>query len=159
MIIVSNTSPLTNLAAIGEFDLLESLYGHLHIAQGVWDELNAKGQRWPGRDEVATADWIEKHTIENRTLVTALRRDLDLGEAESIALALEIGADFVVLDEYGRTSCRTTAGVTRYWRRRHPSGSQGKGLDNNDTPSTGFAAPGCGILSEQPGVQTRIISG
>ena len=88
MIAVSNTSPLTNLAAIGQFDLLRRLYGRLHIAQGIWEELNAKGQHWPGRDEVANADWIERHTVLNQALVTALRRDLDRGEAESIALAL-----------------------------------------------------------------------
>ena len=49
MIVVVNTSPLTNLAAISQFDLLHQLYGQLHIAQGVWEELNAEGQRWPGR--------------------------------------------------------------------------------------------------------------
>jgi len=32
-------------------------------------------------------------------LVTALRRDLGLGESESIALALELGADLILLDE------------------------------------------------------------
>ena len=99
MIAVSNTSPLTNLAAIGQFDLLRRLYGRLHIAQGIWEELNAKGQHWPGRDEVANADWIERHTVLNQALVTALRRDLDRGEAETIALALELGADLVLLDE------------------------------------------------------------
>lgn len=31
MIVVSNTSPLTNLAAIGQFDLLRRLYTELHI--------------------------------------------------------------------------------------------------------------------------------
>jgi hypothetical protein len=31
MIVVSNTSPLTNLAAIGQFGLLQSLYAELHI--------------------------------------------------------------------------------------------------------------------------------
>lgn len=61
MTVVSNTSPLTNLAAIGRFDLLQGLYHQLHIAQGVWDELNAEGKHWPGRDEVAEADWIEQH--------------------------------------------------------------------------------------------------
>ena len=90
MIVVSNTSPLTNLAAIGEFNLLRHLYGDLHIPDGVWNELNAKGQRWPGRDEVARADWIERHTVQNQALVTALRRDLDQGEAECIALSLEV---------------------------------------------------------------------
>lgn len=99
MIVVANTSPLTNLAAIGQFDLLRRLYGQLHIGQGVWEELNAEGQRWPGRDDVAGADWIERHVVQNRPLVTALQRDLDLGEAETIALALEVEASLVLLDE------------------------------------------------------------
>ena len=38
---VSNTSPLTNLAAIGQFDLLRELYGQLLVAEAVWAELNA----------------------------------------------------------------------------------------------------------------------
>jgi predicted nucleic acid-binding protein len=74
MTVVSNTSPLTNLAAIGRFDLLQGLYHQLHIAQGVWDELNAEGKHWPGRDEVAEADWIEQHPVQNVALVTALQR-------------------------------------------------------------------------------------
>ena len=99
MIIVSNTSPLTNLAAIGQFFLLGSLYPGLLIAEGVWDELNAGGRYWPGRNEVVAADWIERRTVQNQPLVNALRRDLDRGESETIALAVEIGADFVLLDE------------------------------------------------------------
>lgn len=99
MIVVSNTSPLTNLAAIGQFDLLRQLYAKLHIAESVWEELNARGQRWPGRDEVAAADWIERHPVQNQALVIALQRDLDRGEAGSIALALELEADLVLLDE------------------------------------------------------------
>ncbi|MFQ5857605.1 MAG: DUF3368 domain-containing protein [Anaerolineae bacterium] len=99
MIVVSDTSPLTNLAAIGQFDLLRHLYARLHIAHGVWNELNAEGKRWPGRDEVAASDWIERHEVQDGALVTALQRDLDRGEAESIALALELGADLILLDE------------------------------------------------------------
>ena len=99
MIVVSNTSPLTNLAAIGQFHLLPALYREIHIAHAVWDELNAGGQRWPGRDEVADSDWVHQHRPANGELVTGLTSDLDLGEAESIALALELGADLVLLDE------------------------------------------------------------
>ena len=90
---------MTNLAAIGQFDLLHKLYAELHIAEGVWDELNFGGQRWPGRDEVTAADWIERHAVQNQSLVTALQRDLDRGEAESIALALELEANLILLDE------------------------------------------------------------
>lgn len=44
MIVVSNTSPLTNLEAIGQFELLQKLYGTIHIPDGVWYELNAGGK-------------------------------------------------------------------------------------------------------------------
>ncbi|MEA3397608.1 MAG: DUF3368 domain-containing protein [Chloroflexota bacterium] len=75
------------------------MYGRLHIARGVWEELNAGGQAWPGRNEVAGADWIECHAIQNQALVTVLQRDLDRGESETIALALELDAELVLLDE------------------------------------------------------------
>ncbi len=55
MIVVSNTSPLTNLSEIGQFGLLHDLYEQVHIAEGVWAELNAGGRHWPGRGEVAQA--------------------------------------------------------------------------------------------------------
>jgi predicted nucleic acid-binding protein len=61
--------------------------------------LNAEGKHWPGREEVAAADWIKQHPVQNEALITALQRDLDRGEAETIALALELGADLVLLDE------------------------------------------------------------
>jgi len=99
MIVVANTSPLTNLAAIGQFDLLRQLYSSVHIAHGVWRELHAEGHRWPGCDEVESADWIERHAVQNQMLITALRRDLHHGEAETIALAIELEAKLVLLDE------------------------------------------------------------
>jgi|GEM_PF-4286936 len=35
MIVVSDTSVLTNLAAIGQLDLLRKLYSSVHVANGV----------------------------------------------------------------------------------------------------------------------------
>lgn len=84
MIVVSNTSPLTNLAAIGHFDLLRRLFGEIHISQGVWEELNAGGLRHPGNQEVENAAWVHRHRVVSQALVHALRRDLDLGEAETL---------------------------------------------------------------------------
>ena len=86
MIVVSNTSPLTSLAAIGQFDLLRRMFGQLHIADGVLQELHAGGVRWPGYDEASSVSWIRCHEVQNRALVTSLRRDVDRGEAETIAL-------------------------------------------------------------------------
>jgi predicted nucleic acid-binding protein len=97
--VMSNTSPLTNLAAIGQFDLLRRLYGDLLIAEAVWEELNAGGQAWPGREEVVGATWIARRAVVNRPLVTALRERLDPGEAETIALAVECPPAFILMDE------------------------------------------------------------
>lgn len=99
MLVVSNTSPLTNLAAIGHFDLLQSLFGEVHIADGVWSELNAGGQPHPGSREVETSPWILRHSVGNLSLVRTLSRDLELGEAETLALAIELEADLLLLDE------------------------------------------------------------
>ena len=44
MIVVSSISALTNLAAVGRFDLLAEFCRKLHIPDAVWDELNARGQ-------------------------------------------------------------------------------------------------------------------
>lgn len=99
MIVVSNTSPLTNLAAIGQFGLLGKLFNQIHIAEGVWTELNFAGENWPGRDQVAAADWIERHRVKNEPMVRSHLSDLDRGEAETIALALELESDLVLLDE------------------------------------------------------------
>ena len=98
-VVISNTSPLTHLAAIGQFDLLRELYGQLLIAEAVWEELNAAGQAWPGCEEVASATWITRRAVVNRPLVTALRERLDPGEAETIALAVECPPAFVLMDE------------------------------------------------------------
>ncbi len=99
MIVVSNTSPITNLAAIGRFDLLREVYSTLHIPEGVWDELNAFGKRWPGSDEVASAEWVKVDTVLDHALVVSLMRDLDKGESETIALGIELKADIVLMDE------------------------------------------------------------
>ena len=107
MIVVSNTSPLTNLAAIGQFDLLHQLFQELHIAEGVWQELNAGGHAWPGSREVANASWIHRHEPGDQALMIALEENLDRGEAETIALALELSSDAVLIDELeGRHSAQ-----------------------------------------------------
>jgi len=58
VIVVSNTSPITNLAAIGRLDLLRSEFSQVQIADAVWEELNAKNTQWPGSREVSDAPWI-----------------------------------------------------------------------------------------------------
>lgn len=99
MNVVSDASPLINLARIGELDLLHRLYGDLLIPDAVWREVVIKGAGQPGAEEVRAVSWIKTRDVVNEHLVRALRQDLDAGEAEAIALALEVEADLLLMDE------------------------------------------------------------
>ena len=99
MIVVSNTSPITNLAAIGQLDMLRQLYAKILIPQAVYGELTFGDGNQPGGQEVQTLAWIETRHVADRVLVTALQLELDPGEAEAIALAVEVKAELLLLDE------------------------------------------------------------
>jgi predicted nucleic acid-binding protein len=99
MSVVSNASPLINLARIGQLDLLSQLYGELVVPEAVWREVVLEGAGQPGAKEIERAPWIQVRSAANRELVQALRQELDAGEAEAIALGLEIEAEFVLMDE------------------------------------------------------------
>ena len=82
-----------------QIGLLNALFGQLHISHAVESELNAGGRRWPGATEIGQAPWIAVHQVSDRHTVDALRLDLDISEAETIALALQLQARLVLLDE------------------------------------------------------------
>jgi predicted nucleic acid-binding protein len=99
MIIVSNTSPISNLAAIGQLTLLQQLYGNLFIPPKVYQEILACGSTDPGTLALQTVDWIQVISVTNFDLVDTLQKILDPGEAEAIALAVELNADRLIIDE------------------------------------------------------------
>lgn len=107
MKVVSNASPLINLARIGRLSLLPRIFGRLLIPEAVWQEVVEEGQGQPGADEIRQAAWVERTAVSNRQFVHSLRQDLDPGEAEAIALAVEINADWLLMDErLGRETAR-----------------------------------------------------
>lgn len=99
MIVVSDASPLIALAAVGRLDLLEKLYGSVLIPTAVRDEVTAAGSSAPGVREVEQAGWIQVVELRESPLTEALAFDLDRGECEAIALAVEHEADLLLLDE------------------------------------------------------------
>ena len=99
MIVVSNTSPIINLAAIGKLDLLKKCFGKIYIPPAVYNEITVKGRGEPGDKEVRTVDWIEVVEVKDISLLLLLRKDLDDGEAESIALSIQLESDLLLLDE------------------------------------------------------------
>lgn len=104
MIVVSNTSPIMNLAIIGQLNLLNRLYGKVFIPEAVFQELSTVDSEESGLLRIQLHSWIEKRFITNHFLVDALLLDLDVGEAEAIVLAKDIKADLLLIDERrGRT--------------------------------------------------------
>ncbi|MFP5270029.1 DUF3368 domain-containing protein [Coleofasciculus sp.] len=101
MIVVSDTSPLSGLAIVGYLGLLEQLYGRVLIPSGVWHELQRGGEDDPRITDVLGLDWIEVRQPTNQQLVNVLQteRHLDRGESEAIALALEVNAEELLIDE------------------------------------------------------------
>lgn len=101
MIVVSDTSPLSGLAIVGYLGLLEQLYGRVLIPSGVWHELQRGGEDDPRITDVLGLDWIKVRDPTNQQLVNVLQteRHLDRGESEAIALALEVNAEELLIDE------------------------------------------------------------
>jgi len=101
LIVVCDSSTLIALSAIGQLGLLQKRCenAELVIPKAVWREVVEEGKGQPGAQEVATAPWIKVEEVRNQATVKVLLTQLDWGEAEVIALALEKEADLVFLDE------------------------------------------------------------
>ena len=100
MTVVSNTSPITNLATIGQLNLLQQLFETIIIPQAVYDEMANLGYSVAGTIEVQTFPWIQTQQVTNRILVTQLQTEIDPGESEAIALALELSEEELLIDDY-----------------------------------------------------------
>lgn len=101
MIVISDTSAITNLAAIQHLQLLPQLYNQVTIPEAVYRELVDTDLPVPGTLEVQTAAWLDVKHVSDRTIVQRLQIEarLDPGESEAIALALELDADLLLIDE------------------------------------------------------------
>lgn len=99
MIVVSDSSPLIALSAMGYLELARQLYDSVLIPQAVFDEITADAAARTGAREIAAASWIEVRTVSNRSVLAELADELDAGESEAIALALEVHAELLLVDE------------------------------------------------------------
>ena len=99
MKVVCNTSPLILLAKIHRLELLAQLYGEVIVPASVLEEMEAK----PGNEveQVRTLLQSRGFRLQRATERTLdeVPPDLGAGEREAIALALEVMADLVVLDD------------------------------------------------------------
>ncbi|MBK7873955.1 MAG: hypothetical protein IPJ74_26545 [Saprospiraceae bacterium] len=96
MVIVSDTSAITNLIQLDRLDLLHDLFGEVFLAVSVQRELY---QLPIQKTILESCEWIKVEAVQNQSLLQKLLIELDEGEAESIVLAIERHADYLIIDE------------------------------------------------------------
>lgn len=95
-IIIADASCLITLENINETDLLPKLYEHIVVTPEVADEVGS-----------SLPEWVDQRPSSNHTLIDQLSSNLEIGEATSIALALELGDCLLIIDEKkGRRTAR-----------------------------------------------------
>jgi hypothetical protein len=110
---VSDTSPISSLAAIGRLPLLQSQFSEIWIPTAVLEELRAH----PDRTALATIQaalregWIKCASPAASRLFSVLSLHLHRGEAEAIALATELKAEVILIDEQEGRELATHAGL------------------------------------------------
>ncbi|MCX7012132.1 MAG: DUF3368 domain-containing protein [Candidatus Sumerlaeota bacterium] len=113
MIVVSDTSPLTSLWAIGRVELLETLFNRVFAPEAVRRELAAvRGQA----EVFAAMPWFKFSPAPELESLEFEEFKLGLGEVEAISLAVKLKADYLLIDEeLGRSVARrfglTTVGA------------------------------------------------
>lgn len=78
MIVVSDTSPLMNLAVVEHLHLLHQLYDTVLIPDAVWNELSMLSAHHPEVTDVHTLSWLERQPVTSRSVVNALQAELDI---------------------------------------------------------------------------------
>jgi predicted nucleic acid-binding protein len=110
------------LAKIRRLDVLAQLYEEVIIPTSVWNELRAK----PGGEVKQIRAMLKNRKFQLREatprILKGLPLDLGVGEQEALALALELAADLVVLDDQEgdvlprREACRSRGRLECLWR-------------------------------------------
>lgn len=101
MPVVSNTSPIWNMASLSRLDLLYSQFPDIHIPHDVWNELIVAKDfnEFPHIQQAVELQQIKIQKLTNTDLKQSLMLYLDKGEAAAIALAIESGIKDIIIDE------------------------------------------------------------
>lgn len=114
--VVSDSSPLMNLAGIDRLYLVHEQFGEVVIPPSVWDEIVLNSNTLPGAYEVRRANdagWISIAKPDNTAVVDLLGLGLHRGEAEAIALAIELRSSLILLDDADARLAATTFGLRK----------------------------------------------
>lgn len=90
VLVVSNSSPLIALEQIGQLHLLQALFDTLLVPPAVVRET---------APTVTLPKWVNERALTQQIGPQLLSSSLGPGESEAISLALEVGAQWLILDD------------------------------------------------------------
>ena len=109
-IVVSDTSPIRALAHLGCLPWLQELFAHVALPPAVARELENPPPSMQALD-VAAWGFLIVQAPRRAERVAELQATLDLGESQAIALAEEINADALLIDELAGRSVAMNCGL------------------------------------------------
>jgi len=98
LIVISDSSPIRALHHLGLLSLCHELYGTVIIPRTVQVELRRSTTTCPAL-EIADYPHFQIHVAQAHPLSLGIPTDLDAGETEAIAIAIELHADLLLMDE------------------------------------------------------------
>jgi hypothetical protein len=98
-LVVSDTSPLLNLALIDRLALLRNQFSDVTVPRRVWNEITEGKEGLEPLRELRDDNFLSIVEAERSNLFVEVFHDLDLGETAAICYAVEHDADLVLLDE------------------------------------------------------------
>jgi predicted nucleic acid-binding protein len=111
MIVIADTTPLNYLVLIDRAEILPQLYGRILIPPAVWQEFQQPETPQVARGWLARKPaWLEIRNVQ-RSPEPALG-NLGAGEREAIALAEELRADRLILDDQAARRVATRRKLT-----------------------------------------------
>ncbi len=112
MIVVSDTSCISNLLIINELDLLRKIYSQIFIPPAVYNEILALEKGGKDLNYFKSQEWIISKTDFTKNISLLPPKNIDPGEAEAIDLAIYLKAERLLIDERKGSVLAKELGIT-----------------------------------------------
>jgi predicted nucleic acid-binding protein len=100
-LVVSDTSPVSALVVMGWLEWLRWRWPVVHVPEMVWQELRRRSSTvdWEILEDARSQGWLRVVSVADLSTLPLSAADLHAGECEALALARELHAEWLLMDE------------------------------------------------------------
>jgi uncharacterized protein len=100
-LVVSDTSPVSALVVMGWLEWLRRRWPVVHVPEMVWQELRRRSgpADWEILEDARSQGWLRVVSVAALSTLPPSAADLHAGECEALALARELHAEWLLMDE------------------------------------------------------------